>query len=67
MGKLPTLRLGLDAGGLYVGEDCRTCTPGFEKLDGGYVILHHEKADPPLDSIPMKRSDYWKPKESAKK
>jgi hypothetical protein len=42
-------------------------TPGFELLGTDYVIKQHEKATPPPDAIPLKRSEYWAMKEAEAK
>lgn len=55
--------IGLD--GEYFGEG-RIFTPGFEKLGDAFYIKQHEKAEPPPDAIPLKRSECWALKEAEK-
>lgn len=62
MKSLPVLQLDKAAGVIYFGEG-KWSSPGFESSGGDYIILCHEKAKPPLDAVPMKRSEYWTRKE----
>lgn len=48
----------------YVG-DGRWHTPGICKMAGKWIISHHVKAEPPLDAIPLKRSEFWRMKEES--
>ena len=55
---------GEDVGGSYIAEG-RFWTPGFQMLGGEWIVSHHEKAKPPIDAIPMKRSEFWAMKEAS--
>lgn len=52
-----------DAGNDYLGEG-RLFTPGHEKIGDQFIISQHEKAKPPPDAVPLKRSEYWAMKEA---